>query len=187
MVRILELAVVFILGMISLSSLALADITITLDVLPTAISLNITSPTNTTYTSIPILLSGDTNINGDISFSVNGNSNQTACLDCTSFSNSISGNITAGGNRIDVYAVDSSNSTNADMETVYFTYSPPAPPQAVMLALVPTAMGAGYIIFLVGLFIGSPKTPKELAEFTMAGVIIGLVVVSAIGIIIGLI
>lgn len=188
MARVLSILVVsFLFSIIFAIPFALADVNVTVDVVPATMSMNVTSPTNTTYSSIPILLTGHTNINANITWSMNGHSNQTACLNCTSFNNSISGNITTGSNRIDVYAVDSSNSTNTNKKTVYFTYSLPAPPEHLMFAVIPTAMGAGYILFLVGLFIGSPKTPKELAEFTMIGVIIGLVVVSAIGIIVGLI
>jgi hypothetical protein len=191
MARILSVLVVsFLFSIIFAVPFALADINVTVDVVPATMSMNATSPTNTTYSSIPILLTVHTNINANITWSMNGNANQTACLNCTSFNNSVSGNITAGSNRIDIYAVDSTNSTNTYSETIYFTYSPPippSPPEHMMFGVIPVAMGAGYILFLVGLFIGSPKSPKELIEFTMAGVIIGLVVITAIGLIVGLI
>jgi hypothetical protein len=183
MAKALVILVAFI-SILFFSSFALADINIFVEVISREITLSVSSPENTTYTRLPILISGTTNIGGDIFWSMNGNENKTACLNCTSFSNLTSDYIIPDSvNYVTIYAINSLNTTNVDVETVYFTYSPPVLFYKLMTAgIIPLIMGAGFIFYLIQ-FIGLPSSPKELINYALIIVIIGIAVVSAIKII----
>ena len=88
--------------------------------------LTVTSPTNTTYNTNQITVSGNTTTSANITYSLNGGANQTLCINCTSFSNTTTA--IEGQNYIAIYAVKYDDSTITDSEVIYFTVDtiPPA-------------------------------------------------------------
>jgi len=92
-------------------------------------ALTVTSPANTTYSTNNITISGSTNGNANITYSMNGAANISVCDDCTSFS-TWNDSTTEGQNNITLYAINSTNSSQADSKTVYFTIDT-TPPQGV--------------------------------------------------------
>jgi hypothetical protein len=96
----------------------------------TYISLNVLSPTNTTYNTNDLLynisINGTTNYNANVTYSINGTANQTACNVCTSFQNyTLIGN---GINNITVYAMNFTNSSDIYFVFVNFTVNYTQPP-----------------------------------------------------------
>jgi len=89
------------------------------------IDLTLEHPTNTTYTNHTIDINGTTDVNGNITYSINGTANQTACLLCTSFSNYSW--IPKGSHNIIVYALNATNSSDIDTSTIWFTIPNSAP------------------------------------------------------------
>ncbi len=82
--------------------------------------LTVTSPENRTYGSQNITISGTTNGDANVTYSLNGNVNISVCNGCTSFS-TWNASTVQGTNNITIYAVNSTNSTDADSTTIYFT------------------------------------------------------------------
>jgi len=83
------------------------------------LNLTITSPTNTTYNTNQITISGTTDIPANVTYSLNGGANQTLCINCTSFSNTTTA--IEGQNKLEVYAVKYDDSSVIDSEVIYFT------------------------------------------------------------------
>ena len=97
------------------------------------ISLTVTSPKNITYNNNNITISGSTNGNADISYSLNGASNVSVCNTCTSF-NTWNESTNEGSNYLVIYAVNSTNSSDIDSETIYFTVDTTPPSSVTNLA-----------------------------------------------------
>lgn len=92
-------------------------------------------------------------------------------------------NVTFGTHNFTVYAEDSVTHSSS---TIIFTKENSVHPMWFS-ALIPLLMSAGGLLFLVKMFIGSPKNGRELVEMTLASVIIFSLLVSGIIIIMGLI
>ncbi|KAF5433618.1 CASH domain-dontaining protein, partial [Candidatus Methanophagaceae archaeon] len=105
------------------------NVTIGTEETPGAVSLNITisSPQNNSCTNDnTTTFSGTTNKAANITYSVDGSVNETACNNCTSFSNTTT-ELSEGSHNITVYGVAYGNATDTDSETVYFTVDTTAP------------------------------------------------------------
>jgi parallel beta-helix repeat protein len=104
--------------------------------IPSAASLDITisTPQNNSCTNDnTTTFSGTTNIAANITYSVDGGTNETACNSCTSFSNTTQA-LTDGSHNITVYGATYDNATDTDSETVYFTVDTTAPASITGLA-----------------------------------------------------
>jgi len=88
--------------------------------------LTLTSPVNGSYYPQNVYINGSTNRYSDITYSIDGGTNQTACNNCTSFS--VLETLSEGYHNVTVYAVDVDNTTNTDSETRYF-WVDTTPPQ----------------------------------------------------------
>ena len=82
--------------------------------------LDIGSPLNTTYYTYLIEIFGEVAELSNVSWSMNGNVNQTACYNCTTFSNITSVFVVQGPNNITIYANSTETSTK-ESETIWFT------------------------------------------------------------------
>ncbi|MBN2101899.1 MAG: DUF2341 domain-containing protein [Candidatus Aenigmarchaeota archaeon] len=82
--------------------------------------LDIGSPVNTTYYSYLVEIFGETAELSNVSWSMNGNTNQTSCYNCTTFSNITSDFVVQGLNNITIYANSTETSTK-ESETIWFT------------------------------------------------------------------
>jgi len=92
-------------------------------------------------------------------------------------------NVTFGTHNFTVYAEDSITHSSS---TIIFTKQNSVSPMWFS-ALIPMLMSAGGLLFLVKMFIGSPKNGRELVEYTLASVIIFFLLIAGIVIIMGLI
>ncbi|NOX71244.1 MAG: DUF2341 domain-containing protein [Candidatus Micrarchaeota archaeon] len=78
------------------------------------------SPTNSTYFSRLVDIYGETSEYANITWSINGNANQTACYNCTTFSNTTQDNVNEGLNNITIYAI-STESSKTEIRTIWFS------------------------------------------------------------------
>lgn len=74
-----------------------------------------------------------------------------------------------------------------DVNVTVNVTTPTVAKRIATIGLTPLVMSAGALIWLGRVFIGSPESPKDLTDLAVATVIIFLVLVSAIGIVVGLI
>ena len=86
--------------------------------------LTVSSPQETTYLTTTIPLEGSTNINADISYSLDEGSSVPAGTDTQSFSTNLSG-LSYDSHTIVVTAEDSSDPSNTDSATINFTVAEP--------------------------------------------------------------
>jgi len=159
------------------------------------INVTIISPTNTTYT---ILSNGTVNYTyiADSTlpiFHLKAYQNGNLIYDNASYANNtiinIQRNFTSFGTyNFTVYGENilGDSGTSQVIFTVAQIPSPPTPVFA-LVGLIPTVMAAGAIMWLVSIFMGPPKSPRELVEFTLVAVIVFFVLVTGINIIVGLI
>jgi PGF-pre-PGF domain-containing protein len=89
----------------------------------TAPSITIISPVNITYSNASILLNVTTNQTANVTYSLNGNGNQSLYNRTTSGNATITG--TEGANNITIYANDSAGNLNSSI--VYFTVDATSP------------------------------------------------------------
>jgi hypothetical protein len=84
------------------------------------ITLSVSSPINKTYNTRNITIAGTTNKPANVTYSLNGVANLSICNECTSFS-TWNDSAVEGINSMVVYAIDSTNSSDTDSKTIYFT------------------------------------------------------------------
>ncbi len=87
----------------------------------TPISLTLNHPTNTTYVYETIWINGTCNENCNATYSLNGGANQSIANTTTSFSQSLGILSEGSGKTVDVYVVNSTNSSDTDSSSVTFT------------------------------------------------------------------
>ncbi|RLG28963.1 hypothetical protein DRO03_08445, partial [Methanosarcinales archaeon] len=98
------------------------------------LDITISTPQNNSYTNDnTTTFSGTTNKAANITYSVDGDTNETACNNCASFSNTTQ-ELTDGSHNITVYGVAYDNATDTNSETVYFTVDTTAPASITGLA-----------------------------------------------------
>lgn len=134
--------------------------------------LDVTSPEEyKTYKVGYVTLSGTSSLNGDLTYSFDGGSNQTLCTDCNSFSTSVYSE--KGTHEICVYGYESDDTNNNDYECITY-YSKNTLLQEQPIALV--------LIFLVimgtVLFIGRNLLFKSFDTKYMPLIIMGIIVIS---------
>jgi len=91
---------------------------------PDAIFLSVTSPEEQTYTTTTVPLEGTTNIDADISYSLDGGPSVPVASNTQSFSTNLSG-LSYDDHTVVVTAEDSSDPSNTSSETINFTVSEP--------------------------------------------------------------
>jgi len=87
--------------------------------------LTVTSPQNTAYYTPAVPLSGNTNLDADISYSLDGQDNVTVASSTQSFSTSLSG-LSYSSHTVTVYAVDSADASNTASAKIDFAVEKPA-------------------------------------------------------------
>ncbi|MEA3281956.1 MAG: DUF2341 domain-containing protein, partial [Euryarchaeota archaeon] len=115
---------------------ASSEPTVNIGIEETLVSLNLTisTPQNNSCTNDnTTTFAGTTNIAANITYSVDANTNETACNNCTSFSNTTQ-ELTDGPHNITVYGATYDHATDTDSETVYFTVDTTAPASITSLA-----------------------------------------------------
>jgi hypothetical protein len=167
-----------------------SGIIVTFDILPSGtMTTTIIQPTNISYIM-------DKNIKNNFTFSAISSNDSTFRIrgyidgvqefnDPNYANNSIATfekKVSSGTHNFTIYATDSIGNSRS---TVIFTRGESE--KVWFSALIPLIMSAGGLLFLVKMFIGSPKNGRELVEMTLASVIIFSLLVSGIIIIMGLI
>ena len=168
-------------------------IDINLEVLP-SIGINISYPQNTTYTlgssvnSIDVKFSAtDSNAT---SFIVRVYLNGNLFYENLSFENSTSiatpANITSSGD-YNLTITGEDLYTKGQSYVLFTIIKQTEPIKIFVKSLIPTIMSGGTLIWLVALFIGSPKNPEELINYIILATIVVFLLVVGINIIVGLV
>jgi hypothetical protein len=90
------------------------------------IELTVTSPQEITYYTTTVALEGSTDLEADITYSLDGQDPVTVAEETTSFSTSVTG-LSYSSHSITVYAVESDDESNTDSTTIDFTVEEPQP------------------------------------------------------------
>jgi hypothetical protein len=85
-----------------------------------ALTLTVTSPQNKTYYQTTVALQGSTNLNANITYSLNGQAAVGVANDTSSFLTSLTG-LPYGSHSVTVYAVESVNASNTASSTIGFS------------------------------------------------------------------
>jgi hypothetical protein len=91
------------------------------------IMLTVTSPQNTTYYTTTVALEGSTDLEANVTYSLDGQPTVNVENNTMSFSTSLMG-LTYASHSITVYAVESANASNTASTTIQFTVEELAPP-----------------------------------------------------------
>ncbi|MCA9487332.1 MAG: right-handed parallel beta-helix repeat-containing protein, partial [Nanoarchaeota archaeon] len=85
-----------------------------------SIIVTIGSPENITYETFSVMINGTVDASSNVTYSLDGEANQTACNSCTSFSNT-SSSLSDGLHNVSVYAIKADNASVTSSNSVYFT------------------------------------------------------------------
>jgi hypothetical protein len=89
------------------------------------LTLTVTSPQNVTYDYRTVALSGATNLNANITYKLDSQTDVSVSNGTQTFSTSLT-DLSYGSHSVTVNAVETGNPTNANSSTVYFTVQQPA-------------------------------------------------------------
>jgi hypothetical protein len=187
MLKLSQIYLVSSLFLLLFTSFALADVSVILNVFgPGEITIN--SPTNTTYT----LFKQDSL---DFNFVVYDSSlsdfrvrayldgqqqyNNPHYTNGTTISGVTTSNIGVGTHNFTVVANDTYSKSVS-----FYVIAPPV--RAFINVMIPAIMGGGFILAILGLFIGSPQNPKELIDYAIIVVIVGFLLAAGLNLIVGI-